>query len=85
MYTVAPVKGGRQLVDWTVDIAVSTAPPAVTLYWAEEKMSKIKLTHYNARGRAETIRLVLAYAGKQYEDKRIAPGRNLLSAETNTI
>jgi len=36
-------------------------------------MSKIKLTHYNARGRAETIRLVLAYAGKEFEDKRIAP------------
>merc|ERR1712087_324326 len=39
----------------------------------QQKMSKIKLTHYNARGRAETIRLVLAYAGKEFEDKRIAP------------
>ena len=47
-------------------------------------MSKIKLTHYNARGRAETIRLVLAYAGQQYEDKRIAPGRNRC-VETNII
>merc|ERR1711997_819228 len=38
-----------------------------------QEMSTIKLTHYNVRGRGETIRLVLAYAGKEYEDKRIAP------------
>ena len=43
----------------------------------QQEMSKIKLTHYNARGRAETIRLVLAYAGKEFEDKRIAPGRKI--------
>merc|ERR1712193_379744 len=39
----------------------------------QQEMSKIKLTHYNVRGRGETICLVLAYAGKEYEDKRIAP------------
>merc|ERR1712154_140902 len=39
----------------------------------QQEMSKIKLTHYNVRGQAETIRLVLAYAGKEFEDKRIAP------------
>merc|ERR1711997_1270293 len=39
----------------------------------QQEMSKIKLTHYNVRGRGETARLVLAYAGKEFEDKRIAP------------
>ena len=37
-------------------------------------MSNIKLTYYNGKGRAETARLVLAYAGKEYEDHRIVPG-----------
>jgi len=37
-------------------------------------MSKIKLTYYNGKGRAETARLVLAYAGKEYDDHRIVPG-----------
>jgi len=36
-------------------------------------MSKIKLTYYNGKGRAETARLVLAYAGKEYDDHRIVP------------
>jgi len=34
-------------------------------------MSDIKLVYFNVKGRAETARLVLAYAGVQYEDKRI--------------
>merc|ERR1712227_171242 len=36
------------------------------------KMAKIKLTYFNAKGRAETIRLILAQAGVEYEDNRIA-------------
>ena len=35
-------------------------------------MAKIKLTYFNAKGRAETIRLILAQAGVEYEDYRIA-------------
>ena len=38
-------------------------------------MSGIKLVYYDGRGRAETIRFVLAMAGKEYEDKRIKPGK----------
>merc|ERR1711915_578626 len=34
-------------------------------------MADIKLTYFNGRGRAETSRLVLAYAGVSYEDERI--------------
>jgi len=34
-------------------------------------MANIKLTYFNGRGRAETSRLVLAYAGVSYEDERI--------------
>jgi len=33
--------------------------------------SSIKLTYFDARGRAETSRLILAYAGVAYEDERI--------------
>ena len=33
---------------------------------------QIKLTYFNARGRLESSRLMLAYAGKDYEDHRIA-------------
>ena len=33
---------------------------------------QIRLTYFNARGRAESSRLMLAYAGKDYEDHRIA-------------
>ena len=36
-------------------------------------MTEIKLTHYNAKGKAETSRLILALAGQKYEDKRIEP------------
>ena len=39
-------------------------------------MSGIKLVYYDGRGRAETIRFVLAMAGKEYEDKRIKPGKS---------
>ena len=35
-------------------------------------MAKIKLTYFNAKGRAEIIRLILAHAGVEYEDFRIA-------------
>ena len=36
-------------------------------------MTEIKLTHYNAKGKAETSRLILALTGQKYEDKRIEP------------
>ena len=35
---------------------------------------KIKVTYFNLRGRAEPVRLLLAYGGLQYEDCRITPG-----------
>ena len=35
------------------------------------KIRKMKLIYFNARGRAELARLILAQAGIQYEDKRI--------------
>ena len=38
-------------------------------------MSNIKFTHYNVRGRGETVRLILAYAGRDYEDKRVTVGK----------
>merc|ERR1719348_173173 len=34
-------------------------------------MANIKLTYFDARGRAETSRLILAYAGVQYVDQRL--------------
>jgi len=34
-------------------------------------MSAIKLTYFNLRGRGEPARLLLALAGKKYEDKRL--------------
>jgi glutathione S-transferase len=34
-------------------------------------MSKITLTYFDGRGRGEIIRLLLAYGGADYEDKRI--------------
>ena len=40
-------------------------------------MSDIKLIHYNVKGKAETSRLILAYAGVEYEDKRIEPGKKI--------
>merc|ERR1712002_360309 len=36
-----------------------------------DKMADIKLTYFNGRGRAEISRLILAYAGAQFEDDRI--------------
>ncbi|XP_060563628.1 S-crystallin SL11-like isoform X1 [Ruditapes philippinarum] len=38
-------------------------------------MSEIKLTYFNGRGRAEVIRLVLAVAGKKFEDVRLDFGK----------
>merc|ERR1711862_266230 len=35
---------------------------------------KIKLTYFNLRGRAEPVRLLLAYGGLEYEDCRLVPG-----------
>ena len=35
-------------------------------------MAQYKLSYFNGRGRAEVIRLILAQAGVEYEDKRIA-------------
>ena len=34
--------------------------------------SSIKLTYFDARGRAETSRLILAFAGVAYEDERLS-------------
>ena len=34
--------------------------------------AKIKLTYFDLRGRAEVARLILAQAGVEYEDERIA-------------
>ena len=36
-----------------------------------ETTTKIKLTYFNFRGRTEPARLILAYAGVNYEDCRI--------------
>ena len=33
--------------------------------------SSIKLTYFDARGRAETSRLILAFAGAAFEDERL--------------
>ena len=33
--------------------------------------NKIKLTYFNGKGRTEPARLILAYAGVDYEDNRI--------------
>ena len=34
-------------------------------------MAGLKLTYFNAKGRAEVARLILAQAGIEYEDNRI--------------
>jgi hypothetical protein len=47
---------------------------------------KVKLIYFNARGRAEIVRLILAQAEVEYEDKRVTgdewkelkPCKNLL-------
>ena len=41
-------------------------------------MSNIKLTYFNGRGRGETARLILAFAGKDYEDRRISFGKTTI-------
>ena len=35
------------------------------------KIGKMKLIYFNARGRAELARLILAQAGEAYDDERI--------------
>merc|ERR1711994_596430 len=35
-------------------------------------MPNIKLTYFNGRGRGETARLILAYGGMHYEDRRVS-------------
>ena len=37
-------------------------------------MPNIKLTYFNGRGRGETARLILAYGGMHYEDRRVSFG-----------
>merc|ERR1711970_1421561 len=54
-----------------------TTPPTPFL-WFESvvksvKIAQIKLTYFNLRARAEPARLILAYAGVQYEDDRLPP------------
>jgi len=42
--------------------------------WLKERPADgvfIKLTYFNIRGRAETARLILAYAGAKYDDERV--------------
>jgi hypothetical protein len=46
-------------------------------------MPALKLTYFDARGRAETARLVLAYAGVQYEDERLTGGAALPIVKTS--
>ena len=41
-------------------------------YKDQRDAGKFKLIYFNGRGRAETIRLLFAASGTQYEDKRIA-------------
>jgi len=43
-------------------------------------MPEIKLTYFNARGRAELSRLILAYAGAEYNDDRLTAGLGSLKA-----
>ena len=41
------------------------------LFFRLEMPSSIKLTYFDARGRAETSRLILAYANVHFEDERL--------------
>ena len=41
-------------------------------------MPNIKLTYFNGRGRGETARLILAYGGMDYEDRRVSFGNILI-------
>ena len=38
-------------------------------------MPNIKLTYFNGKGRGETARLILAYGGMHYEDRRVSFGK----------
>merc|ERR1711971_454022 len=38
----------------------------------QPSMPNIKLTYFNGRGRGETARLILAYGGMDYEDRRVS-------------
>ena len=41
------------------------------VFFRLEMPSSIKLTYFDARGRAETSRLILAYANVHFEDERL--------------
>ena len=41
-------------------------------FFRSSMSSSIKLTYFDARGRAETSRLILAYAGVDYQDERLS-------------
>ena len=41
------------------------------VFFRLEMPSTIKLTYFDARGRAETSRLILAYANVHFEDERL--------------
>jgi len=41
----------------------------------ESDMQNMRLTYFDARGRAETARLILAYGGLDYQDRRIPIGK----------
>ena len=45
-----------------------------SLQAVETNMQTLKLTYFEARGRAETARLILAYGGLDYEDRRFPIG-----------
>ena len=49
--------------------------------WLKERPADglfVKLTYFNLRGRAESARLVLAYAGTRYQDNRITGGGKVM-------
>ena len=83
-YTVAPpVPGALLRTQWLTRggykarsagrPALSSRPPR-DQHHTRTMAPKIKLTYFALRGRAEPSRLLLAYAGMEYEDCRIVPG-----------
>merc|ERR1711970_1003850 len=63
-----------QQASWSVSSYKGLLVKSLLLYSVlVTTMPNIKLTYFNLRGRAEPSRLLLAYAGKQYEDNRITP------------